>query len=639
MEHGEQYSVLSSMYEVCRFLLTEKDLPTLLQGICDRLVAGKSFSSSLVVLIDESTGGMITAETGLAGRRDGIMNLLRQGSLPECGARLLQSGESVIPLCSDSDCTFCDDIPHEHGYWGVCAAIRCTPSLYGFYIVYTRDETVSASVWNKELFRQVGESIGHALRQLFQLEKARQKEEEMHLVEERYELALYASQAGLWDWNIKTGEMYTSPNQTDHLDYRNGADGPGVAGRVIHPDDKDKVLTILNKHLAGETEEYRIEYRVKDDHDQWVWYLDRGRVVERDENNMPVRMTGTHQNISIQKQREQAISAIQQQLHDAVDHERNFLQTVIDSAGDPVMVIDLQYTILLINRTAAALIDSDISTGSMLKKKCYELFCGASEPCTAAEFPCPIKEIQQHGRRMKLIHNPYHGNGINNTFELEVSPLRHNNGELYGIIEVARDVTDRLRIEEELRDSQSRLYRLAHYDTLTGLPNRLLFRDRLNQALAKSGRLQKSVALMYLDLDKFKRINDTLGHDVGDLLLVEVAHRFQQQCRVSDTVARIGGDEFVFILDGITSKKDVATVAQKVISAMARPMMLKGHELLVSTSIGIALYPDDSKEMDTVIMRADQALYQAKKSGRSTFCFYAPSHESTVPPEYKRARQ
>ncbi|PIE60239.1 MAG: hypothetical protein CSA31_03080, partial [Desulfobulbus propionicus] len=425
-------------------------------------------------------------------------------------------------------------------------------------------EAVSETGRYKELFSQVGESIGHAIRHLFQEEEGRQKEEEMRTVEERYELALYASQAGLWDWNIKTGEMHTSSNQMDHLDYRNGAHGPGLGGRGIHPDDKDEILAILNKHLAGETEEYRIEYRVKDEDDQWVWYLDRGRVVERDENNMPVRMTGTHQNISLQKQREQAIAAIQQQLHEAVNHERNFLQTVIDSAGDPVMVIDLQYTLLLINRTAAARIDSHISTGSMLGKKCYELFCGATEPCSTTDYPCPIKEIQQHGRQIKLIHNPYHGNGIHNTFELEVSPLRHKNGELYGIIEVARDVTDRLRIEEELRDSQSRLYRLAHHDTLTGLPNRLLFQDRLNQALAKSGRLQKSVALMYLDLDKFKHINDTLGHDIGDLLLVEVAQRLQQQCRASDTVARLGGDEFVFILDGISSKHDVAAVAKKI---------------------------------------------------------------------------
>jgi diguanylate cyclase (GGDEF)-like protein/PAS domain S-box-containing protein len=629
MASDQQGVLLRAMNEVYRYLLTENDLPNLLQGICDRLVTKGLFVSSLIVFIDEATGSMITAETGFADRFQEIMEPLREGVLPPCGLRVLKDPALSTVFCRSEKCIVCNTFPERSTCTGICTAIRSTPALYGFVVVHTRLSVGvgKSSILDMDSFSQVGEAVAHALRQLFDKEDAKHREEEMRLVEERYELALLASQAGLWDWNIQTGEMYTSPNQKEYLDYRSGNGGPGPTTRVIHPDDKDKVLSILNEHLEGESDEYRIEYRVKDIDGEWAWYLDRGRVVERDDKNMPVRMTGTHQNITLQKHREQALAAIQQQLHDTVDHERNFLQTVIDSAGDPVMVVDLQYNIMLINRPAVRLSNASSSGGSMQGRKCYELFCNAAVPCTDERFPCPLAAILEKSEQVKLIHNPYHGNGINNTFELDVSPLRNAAGQLYGIIEVARDVTDRLRIEDELRDSQSKLYRLAHHDTLTGLPNRLLFRDRLNQALIKASRIQKSVAVMYLDLDRFKQINDTLGHDVGDDLLVEVADRLKQQCRASDTVARLGGDEFVFVLDGIGSKEDVAVIAEKIVAVMQEQVSIKEHVITISTSIGIALYPDDSSIIDGVIKFADMALYKAKEKGRNTFCFYQSSIE------------
>lgn len=629
MACDRQRELLQAINEVYRHLLTENDLSNLLQGICDRLVTNSLFVSSLIVFIDETTGSMITAETGFAARFQEIMAHLREGVLPPCGLRVLQEPSLATVFCRSEKCIVCNTFPPGSSYTGICTAIRSTPALYGFLVVHTTlsvGEGVS-SILDVQSFSQVGEAVAHALRRLFDKEDAKHREKEMRRIEERYELALLASQAGLWDWNIQTGEMYTSPNQKEYLDYRSGDKGPGSTNRIVHPDDKEKVLTILNAHLEGQTDEYRIEYRVKDEHGDWAWYLDRGRVVERNENNMPVRMTGTHQNITLQKHREQALAAIQQQLHNAVDHERNFLQTVIDSAGDPVMVIDLQYNILLINQTAVGLINVSEAGGSMHGRKCYELFCSAGGPCNDQRFPCPISAIREKDNQVKLIHNPYHGNGINNTFELDISPLRNAEGEVYGIIEVARDVTDRLRIEDELRDSQSKLYRLAHHDTLTGLPNRLLFRDRLNQALIKAGRLEKGVAVMYLDLDRFKHINDTLGHDVGDDLLVEVADRFKRQCRASDTVARLGGDEFVFVLDGIGNKKDVAIIAGKIIAVMQEQVRIQEHVISISTSIGIALYPDDSSDIDGVIKCADMALYKAKEKGRNTFCFYRSSVE------------
>ncbi len=607
---------------VSRFLLQERDLANMLQGICDRLVVGGLNQSALLVLLDQDSGGVITADAGSGERFKPIMARLREGQLSECGTQVLQAEEGETFLCTECQCGACSDAEGQSASRVLCAAIRCSPGFFGF-LALQLPPGVEPTALECQIVADLAESVTLALRQLFAEEAAKQREQELRRIEERYELALHASQAGLWDWNIKTGEMYTSPDQWELLDYRdnNGGD-TAAARRFIHPDDRDNVLTLLNEHLTGKTDEYRIEYRVREEDGEWTWFLDRGRVVERDENNMPVRMTGTHQNISLQKKQDQAVAVVQQQLHAAVDYERNFLQTVIDSAGDPVMVIDLDFNLLLINQSAARLVQGNGDIALMGGQKCYRLFCGADVPCQDLRFPCPVAEVKAHHRSLKLIHNPYHGNGVNNVFELEVSPLKDSQGELYGIIEVARDITDRLRIEKELRDSQSNLYRLAHHDTLTGLPNRLLFRDRLNQAISKAGRSRTGVAILFLDLDRFKVINDTLGHDIGDALLIEVAVRLQRQCRQSDTVARLGGDEFIFILEDVGNREDASVVAAKIMAALTVPVFIRGHELNITTSIGISLFPDDSREIEEVLKFADMALYAAKAVGRSNFQFY-----------------
>ncbi|PIE58744.1 MAG: hypothetical protein CSA33_02260 [Desulfobulbus propionicus] len=611
-------------YDVCRFLLTERDLTTLLQGVCDRMLNNQHHQWALIVLIDHASGGMVIAESGLQVQLSKITEYLKSGSLPWCGARALSTPGALSLRCRHPECELCNSMPGAE-VPTLCVAIKCHETLSGFYIIQPaqRDE----SVYDTRLYEQIGEAIGNSLRRLFVEEASRQREADQQIMEERYALALSASQAGLWDWNIKTGEMYTSPNDKRYLDYRQGV-GEAVSTsvveqRAIHPDDREGVLTILNDHLAGRSEEYRIEYRVANDAGGWDWYLDRGRVVERDEKNMPVRMTGTHQNITLQKKQEQALASIQQELHDAVTSERTFLQTVIDSAGDPVIAIDLDYTVLLINQAAAALAKQPMPAVGLQEKKCYELLCGREYPCTSDDYPCPVRAMGDQNAQLKLIHPQYHGNGINNSFELDVSPLQDNQGKLYGMIEVARDVTDRLREEKRLRDSRTRLYQLAHHDTLTGLPNRLLFYDRLEQSMKKAARNTAKVAVLFLDLDRFKSINDTLGHDVGDELLVEVARRLQGLCRTSDTVARLGGDEFVFILDDVSTKDDAAVVANKIIDSMIKPFELNGHTLTISTSIGIGLYPDDSEDRDAVIKRADMALYEAKEAGRNRYCFYS----------------
>lgn len=180
---------------------------------------------------------------------------------------------------------------------------------------------------------------------------------------------------------------------------------------------------------------------------------------------------------------------------------------------------------------------------------------------------------------------------------------------------VCRDITER-------KFAQQELYKLAHHDILTGLPNRVLLQDRLKQAKALSHRMKSQFALLFLDLDRFKIINDTLGHSVGDELLGRVAGRLTRTIRESDTVARIGGDEFIILLLNIHDRSEVSVLADKILKSLVLPFNLREHELFVTTSLGICMYPDDDEDADAILKKADIAMYHAKALGRNNYQFY-----------------
>lgn len=182
-----------------------------------------------------------------------------------------------------------------------------------------------------------------------------------------------------------------------------------------------------------------------------------------------------------------------------------------------------------------------------------------------------------------------------------------------------------IRYAIERKRAEQRLTYLAQYDQLTGLVNRTLFRDRLIQAMARSKRLQQPLGLMLLDLDQFKPVNDTLGHNVGDQLLKAVAERLQECVREVDTVARMGGDEFTIILEGLMCEEDITLVAQRITKSLAEPFQLGEHHASIGVSIGITVYPTDDHDVDELLKHADAAMYRAKQQGGSSFQFHIPN--------------
>jgi diguanylate cyclase (GGDEF)-like protein/PAS domain S-box-containing protein len=198
---------------------------------------------------------------------------------------------------------------------------------------------------------------------------------------------------------------------------------------------------------------------------------------------------------------------------------------------------------------------------------------------------------------------------------LSISAIKNSVGETTNFIGIFYDNSERKTIEE-------RLQHLAHYDALTGLPNRSLLRDRMEQAVERAIRLETKVAMLYLDLDHFKDINDTMGHGTGDALLKAVAQRMKTCVRGVDTIARLGGDEFVVLVPDINNAGDVDTVAEKLMTALMQPYIIEGQSVLSTPSIGISIYPDDGRQMDDLMKHADTAMYKAKQSGRGNFKFF-----------------
>lgn len=196
--------------------------------------------------------------------------------------------------------------------------------------------------------------------------------------------------------------------------------------------------------------------------------------------------------------------------------------------------------------------------------------------------------------------------------DASISPMKNEEGAITHFVGVKEDITERKRAEETMRQ-------LAYHDPLTGLPNRLLFKDRLTIALAQANRNRQKLAVMVLDLDHFKDVNDTVGHSVGDQLLQAVGKRLTGLLRKNDTVARMGGDEFLLLLTEMKKLEDASTIAERVMGTMRKPYVINGYKLRITASIGVAAYPHDGQDDDSLMNHADNAMYWAKKDGRNTY--------------------
>ncbi|MGQ9660191.1 MAG: diguanylate cyclase domain-containing protein [Thermochromatium sp.] len=208
------------------------------------------------------------------------------------------------------------------------------------------------------------------------------------------------------------------------------------------------------------------------------------------------------------------------------------------------------------------------------------------------------------------------------------SPLFCEDGGFRRVIEISRDISEHLALVDELRERELSYAHQAQHDPLTGLPNRLLFADRLSHAIQTAHRTRRRFAVFFIDLDGFKAVNDTFNHTHGDQVLRAVAERLRGLFREDDTIARLGGDEFTVIIHHIRHDGDAAVIARKILALFATPFEVLGQPILLGASIGISVYPEHGTTVDDLVHHADSAMYRAKANGRNGFQFYAPDSDS-----------
>ncbi|MES2934339.1 MAG: EAL domain-containing protein [Pseudomonadota bacterium] len=284
---------------------------------------------------------------------------------------------------------------------------------------------------------------------------------------------------------------------------------------------------------------------------------------------------------------------------------------VFDHIADGVLVTDPKGFIVAVNQAFGQI--TGYEEHEVIGRTPAILQSGRQEPAFYASL---WAELLHSGFWQGEIWNR-HKNGDFYLEWLTISAVRDNDGKCIQYVGVFSDIT-------QVKDAQEKLDHLAHHDALTGLPNRLLFNDRLIHAIECSRRTHQKLALLFIDLDRFKNVNDTLGHHIGDELLQNVARALTERVREGDTLARLGGDEFIMLLENIDGRPDCDALTTKLMSMFEQPFMIADHELFVTCSVGISIYPSDGDDLNMLIRNADVAMYQAKAHGRNAFRFYTP---------------
>ena len=411
----------------------------------------------------------------------------------------------------------------------------------------------------------------------------------------RLSLAIEASELGLWDWNLQSDEIHHS-----RLKEIFGIEPSEVHAMLrdlkprLHPEDLPVLRRALIEHMKGRSDDYQVEYRIKHADGQWVWIEDRGRAVERDPQGRVLRMLGTRRDVSARKQLEQ---------------QRQLAATVFEAASEGIVILDPDYRLLSVNQAFSQV--TGYRQEDLVGRNVLSLI---SSRDTRRQYQLIRLELESTGSwRGELIETRKNGELYPQWLQLNV--VRDSRGNVSHIVGFFADLSARREAEERLRY-------LSHYDELTGLANRTLFKERLHEASQRARQSGRSIALLHIDLDRFKLLNDSLGHEVADQLLRQMSRRLTQAVSEADTIARLSGDEFAILLDSYGSLSSLARLASRLLTKLRMPMTVGGEELVISASLGISLLPDNAREISALISQANMAMQHAKHLGGNTFQFF-----------------
>ncbi len=420
--------------------------------------------------------------------------------------------------------------------------------------------------------------------------KTRRYHKRLAKSEERLRLSLWGSGDELWDWRIESGELYRSSSWLKPVELKPETHDFPPNKQQIHPQDLARVINLLREHLNGSSAFFEATYRLRTAEGVYIWVLDRGKVVAYASNGSPCRMTGTLKNIH--------------QLKEAEGRMQLFARC-LENISDAVLVCDTEFCIIEVNpafnnitgKQRAAVINSR-----------FELSLYPSRFMQEIQL-----QLAKHGRWSGEIREQKENGDIYQA-ELAFDVIKDDEGNPQQYVGVLSDITER-----KLREAE--LSRLANNDTLTGLPNRAVFMAKLASLVTHDA----VHALLVFDLDNFKKINDSLGHELGDNLLCKLAQRLHTDPRYQNKLYRLGGDEFAVLLNDTNDIHNITLMAKGLLEQINRPFFINQHELAVTSSIGIVLFPDDGSDPQALLRNADTAMYHAKNDGANRYLFFNDS--------------
>ena len=430
----------------------------------------------------------------------------------------------------------------------------------------------------------------------------RRVERGLEQAKERLERALEGGNLAEWDFDLDADRIYLGRGWAGFLGQERS---PGVHQardlmELVHPEDRAGLMRSFIRGLKGEGD-YVADYRVRTERDGWKWLHSAGQVVERDAAGRARRMAGTVTEAGDRKRTEAAIA----------EREKRF-QDVAEAAGEYVWETDTGWCFTYLSERVEAVLGYPVA--ELLGRTARQFMPLGEERQMEEWFARHVARDQPF---RDLVHRSITKSGGVIWQSVSGVPVHDAAGRWIGYRGTAADVTAR-------KQAEARIEVLTTRDSLTGLPNRMLLAERAGQAIAAAARNRSRLALLCIDLDRFRLVNETFGHQSGDALLRAVAERLHNTLRREDTLGRIGGDDFVLLWNGLRSGEEAAMLAQRLLAVLGRPFTVDGHAVNVGASIGIALYPEDGRDFTDLLKNSDAALYHAKDSGRGTFRFYQP---------------
>ncbi len=414
---------------------------------------------------------------------------------------------------------------------------------------------------------------------------------------QRYSKAIEASDLGLWEWDLTSDEIYHS--HFEQLFGYSEQEVPHFMGHLqplVHEEDYPALRNALVDTLKGYTDQFKVQFRIRHKNGQWRWLEDTGRVIDRNPlSGKALKMIGTRRDITGQIQRDERLRLAWQ---------------AFESSSEAIFILDENFVITTLNEafyqitgyTSKELQDTPFDQGPLWQQ----------DPALNQRIRDQL--IQLGAWEGELIEQRKNGDKFPEWLKIYRVPSQQSESSHY--VGMFSDLTQRKKAEEKLSY-------LANYDDLTGVANRNLFKDRLHVTITQARLNRSKMALILLDIDRFKAINNTLGHDVGDQLLKELADRLTHQVQGVDTIARLGADEFALIIDHYEQQSDLTELAEHIYKLVHTPVMIEDHELIVSCSMGISLFPKHTRGLNILVNQADLARNKVKQLGGSGFEFYS----------------